>query len=83
VFPNEKRELSAGCTEDRTGRRAALKGGPVGCEKGSTPARPFLQTSLLCIPPNVQPTGPSCSAACVKFNFFICQHGLSARSALH
>jgi len=35
VFPNEKRELSAGCTEDRrAGRQAAQKGIPAGCEKG-------------------------------------------------
>jgi len=34
VFPNEKREFSAGCTEDRTGRRTAQKGGPAGCGEG-------------------------------------------------
>ena len=57
-FPNEKRELLAGCTEDRrAGRRAALKGGPAGCGKGraakksSLPVRPFPQTSSLCPPP--------------------------------
>jgi len=35
VFPNEKCELSAGCTEDRrAGRQAAQKGGLAGCGKG-------------------------------------------------
>jgi len=43
VFPNEKRELSAGCTEDRrAGRRAVQKGGPAGCgkERGGLHKRP-------------------------------------------
>jgi len=32
VFPNEKREFSVGCTEDRrVGRRTAQKGRPAGC----------------------------------------------------
>jgi len=35
VFPNEKRELSVGCTKDRrAGRPAAQKGGPAGYRKG-------------------------------------------------
>jgi len=35
VFPNEKRELSAGCTEDRrVDWWAAQKGIPEGCGKG-------------------------------------------------
>jgi len=35
VFPNEKHEFSAGCTEDRrAGRKAAEKGGPAGYRKG-------------------------------------------------
>jgi len=68
VFPNEKREFSAGCTEDRrAGRRATVKGG-AGCRKEQAAlALPFPQPSLLCSPParlSVQPTGPSCSAAC-------------------
>ena len=77
MFPNEKRELSADCTEDKTER------GPAGCtkrrcgglrkragrgaEKGSPPDRPFPQPSLMCsplAPLNVQPTGQSCSADC-------------------
>jgi len=36
-------------------------------KKGSPPARPFPQPSLMCSPPahlNLQPTGPPCSAAC-------------------
>jgi len=48
VFPNEKHEFLAACTEDRKmGQQAAQKGGlqkrtgrPA--EKGSPPARPFL-----------------------------------------
>ena len=59
VFPNEKREFSAGCTEDRRAdRRAAEKGSPLACH--------FPQPSWMCSLPsrlNVQPTGPSCSAA--------------------
>jgi len=35
VFPNEKRELSAGCTEyKRVGWQAAQNSGPVSCRKG-------------------------------------------------
>jgi len=35
VFPNDKREFSAGCTEDRrASQQAAQKDGLVGCEKG-------------------------------------------------
>jgi len=35
MFPNEKPDLSVGCTEDRrVGRRATQKGGPEGCGKG-------------------------------------------------
>ena len=78
------------------------KGGPAGCtkkavrraaEKGSPPARPYPQPSLICSPPdrlNVQPTCPSCGAACrpaflrssparEKFMFFIWQHIPPAR----
>jgi len=51
MFPNEKRELLTGCTEDKTEgragglhkkvvRRDAKKGG-MGSEKGSPPDRPF------------------------------------------
>ena len=52
VFPNEKREFSAGCTEDRrAGRRTARKGGPAGCRIGQPSGPPFSaahQTTLLC-----------------------------------
>jgi len=60
VFRNEKRKLSADCTEDRrAGRRAAEKGG-AGCRKGQLSGPPFSAAQL-----TVQPTGPSCSAACL------------------
>ena len=95
----------AGCTEDRlAGQWAAQKGGPAGCgkgqcrlqKKGSPPARPFPQPSLMCTLSAhlyVQPTGPSCcvaygpallcsSPARGKFMFFIWQHGRPARPAL-
>jgi len=53
VFPNEKCELSAGCTEDRrAGRRAAEKGG-TGCRKGQLSGLPFSAVQL-----NVQLAGP-------------------------
>jgi len=51
VFPNEKRELSAGCTEGR-------KAGQWAAKKGSPPTHPFLQPALMCSPlarPSVQP----------------------------
>jgi len=70
VFPNEKRELSAGCTEDTVGGRAGglLKRAGQAAEKGSPPARPFPLSSLMCSLlarlNNVQPSGPTCSAVC-------------------
>ena len=67
MFPNENRELSAGCTEDRrvggcTKRRygGLRKRAGRAAENSSPPARPFPQSSLQCSPPpclNVQPTG--------------------------
>jgi len=106
VFPNEKREVSADWrtaqkTEGRAGglhkkvvRRAA--------EKGMLQKRAALQTALFRSPVycaarlNVQPTGPSCTAAsrsallsmcsspaCGKSIFLIWQHGPPARPALH
>jgi len=50
VFPNEKREILAGCAKD--------KGGPAGCRKGQPSDLPFSAGQL-----NVQPTGPFCCAA--------------------
>jgi len=42
VFPNEKCELSAGCTEDRSAyRRAAQNGCLAGCRKGEPSVPPF------------------------------------------
>jgi len=66
-FPNEKHELSAGCTENRrVGQQAVPKGGLADCGKGRGRLRkgqpsgmPFSTAQL-----NVQPTGLSCSAAC-------------------
>ena len=74
VFPNEKCEFSAGWRVAQ--KTEAEKGRPAGCakgwsgrlqkrtgrpaEKGSPPARPFLQPSLMFGPP----TGSSCRAAC-------------------
>jgi len=92
VFPNEKRELSAGCTEDR-GRACGLHKKAI--RQAAEKARLFLQPSLMCNPAarlNVQPAGPSCSAAyrtallCSspahgKFMFFIWQHSPPARPA--
>jgi len=56
MFPNEKREFLAGCTEDRmASQQAAEKGSPLTC--------PFLQSSLMCsLPalPSVQPAENSC-----------------------
>jgi len=48
VFPNEKCELSAGCTEDRkAGQQAAQKGcGQVGCRKGQPSGPPFSTAEL-------------------------------------
>jgi len=74
VFPNEKRERLAGCTEDRRAgrraaqkvRRAAEKGG-MGCRKRQPSGPPFYAAQLTVQPParlNVQPTGLSCSTAC-------------------
>jgi len=78
VFPNEKRELSAGCTEGRACRlhkkvfqRAAEKGG-TGCRKGQASSPSFsaaqltVQPALMCSPlarPIVQPAGTPFSAA--------------------
>jgi len=65
MFPNEKRELLAGCTKDKTeGRASGLHKKAVqrAAEKGSPPDRPFPQPSLMCSPPaplNVQPRGQS------------------------
>jgi len=67
VFPNEKRELSVGCTENRrVGRWAAEKGGPA--EKGGLE----MCRTLAC--PVVQPASPPFCAArqpvensCVSF----------------
>jgi len=50
MFPNEKRELSAGCTEDKTqGRAGGLHKKAVrrAAEKGSPPDRRFPQPSLM------------------------------------
>jgi len=83
----------AGCTKGLSGGLRKRTGRPA--ERGSPPASPFLQPSLMCSPParfNVQPTGPSCSAACRpallcsspaprKLMFFIWQHGPPARPA--
>jgi len=90
-------------TRQKGGRRAAEKRRSVGlrkragrsAEKGSPPARPFPQPSLMWSPPdrlNVQPTCPSFGAACRpallcsspargKFMFFIWQHSPPARPA--
>ena len=71
------------CTKTWSGRLQKRVGWAA--EKGSPLARPFPQPSLMCRTPprlNVQPTGPSCSAACQpallcsspvcgKFMFFI------------
>jgi len=98
VFPNEKREFSSGwqAAQKTEGRADGLrKRAGQAAEKSSALARPFPQPSLMCSPRvrlSVQPTGPSCSAACRpalsvqqaargKFNFFIWQHGPSARPA--
>jgi len=51
VFPNEKCEFSAGCTEDRrAGRRAAQKDVPAGCGKGwaGLQKRATLRPALFC-----------------------------------
>jgi len=61
VFPNEKRELSAGW-------RAAQKGGPAGCGKGrgGLQKRVARRPALICSPlahPVVQPAGPPFCAA--------------------
>ena len=90
--------LAGCCTQDRgAGRRDAQIRRSIGlrkragrtAEKGSPPAHPFPQPSLMFSPPdclNVQPTCPSCGAACRpalflcsspargKFMFFIWQH---------
>ena len=65
VFPNEKCELSAGCTDDRrAGRRPALKGGgPAGCGKGrgGPQKRAALRPASVCSPlarPSVQLASP-------------------------
>jgi len=85
----------AGCTKGQSGRLRKRTGRPA--EKGSPPAGPFPQPSLMYSPParlNVQPTGPSSySTACWpallcsspapgKFMFFIWQHGPPAPLAL-
>jgi len=81
------------CTKGRALRLRRRAGRAA--ENGSPLARPFSQPSLMCSPPaclNVQPTGPSCSAAWQpallcnspargEFIFFIWQHGPSVRPA--
>jgi len=88
VFPNKKRELLMGCTEDRRAcLQAAQKGGlreRVGraVEKGNPPARPFPQPSLMCSPlarPVVQPALLCRLPAHGKFIFLFWQYGPSAR----
>jgi len=61
VFPNEKCELLAGCTEERrAGRRAAQKGSAVGCEKGrdGLQKRVDLWTAFSAAQFDVQPASP-------------------------
>jgi len=51
VFPNEKREHSTGCTEDR--RAGCTKGGSAGCGKGLgrlQKKRAALRPTLFCSP---------------------------------
>jgi len=61
MFPNEKCELSAGCTEDKTEGRAAQKSGAAGCEKGrgGLQKRGAVRTALFRSPVSldVQPAG--------------------------
>jgi len=71
VFPNEKRELSAGwqAAQKIEGWAGGLqKRTEQAAQKGSPLARPFPLSSLMCNSPtrlnNVQPTGPSCGAVC-------------------
>jgi len=62
MFPNEKRELSAGCTEDKTKEwagglhkkavRRATKKGRAGCRKRQPSGSPFSADQF-----NVQPAG--------------------------
>jgi len=72
VFPNEKREFLAGCTEDERG--AAQKGGPAGCEKGQAGGLQKGSPALSLIV-NAQPAGPPSCAARGNFMFFIWKHG--------
>jgi len=89
VFPNEKRELLAGYTEDRRGactkRQSSGLRKRAGCRKGQ-PSGPTFSADQL----TVKPIGPSCCAACRpvllcsspahrKFNIFIWQHAPPAR----
>ena len=77
MFPNEKRELSAGW---RAAQKTSQKGGPMGCtkrrcgglrkrtgqaaEKSSPPDRPFPQPSLMCSPPDPLMCNPGASLDC-------------------
>jgi len=46
VFPNEKCEFSAGCTEDRRAGQQAMENDGPACRKGQS--HPAVQPALLC-----------------------------------
>jgi len=99
-FQMEKLNFQRAAAHKTKGQAGGLhkKGGPLGCGKGrgGLQKRTALRPILFRNPPdrlNVQPTCPSCGAACRptllcsspvrgKFMFFIWQHSPPARPAL-